>query len=137
MPLRGTEGPRTLPERDRRRGFGFLRGVLFDAHVLVRNRQFDLIAMVNARPELFGVGVDENTAIVVRGDAFEVVGTSYALIYDNRRQVAAEADTDPSVSAGGPFYFLRAGDTYDMKTRQAKRNERPIARVVEQPWPGR
>ena len=123
---------RKLPREDWRRGFGLLRGVIIDVHVLARNRQFDMIGVMNAHPDMLGIAIDENTAIVVRGDEFEVIGTSYVIIHDNDRQIPP----DPPATwrtVGGPFYFLRPGDTYDLVTREAFRPgtaQRPIARVA-------
>ena len=96
LPLRSPEPPdRALPEKDWRRGFQLIRNVIIDVHVLVRNRQFDLIGMVDEHPDMLGIGIDENTAIVVQGDEFEVIGTSYVVIYDNRRQIVPEGSGTP------------------------------------------
>ncbi len=125
--VRGDTKGNALMVGDHVEGFGFLRGVAIDQHVLRRNRQFDLVDVIRARPELLGIGIDENTAIVVRGDSFEVVGKSYVLIYDHTRRL----------DSGGEFYFLAPGDRYDLKTREAERpTERrvPIERVVKEPW---
>jgi cyanophycinase len=125
--VRGDTKGNTLMVGDHVEGFGFLRGVTIDQHVLKRNRQFDLVDVIRARPELLGIGIDENTAIVVRGDSFEVVGDSYVLIYDHTRRL----------DSGGEFYFLAPGDRYDLKTREAERpTERtvPLERVVKEPW---
>lgn len=139
MMLRSTEpARRAIPEKDWRRGFRLLRNVIIDPHVLVRNRQFDLIGVVQAHPEMLGIGIDENTAIVVRGDSMEVIGSSYVLIYDNRRQILPEPPATQR-TVGGLFYFLRRGDLYDLKTRQAVRpapRPRPIDRVAERRWTG-
>ena len=83
--------------------------------------------MIEARPELLGIGLDEDTAIVVQGDRFEVLGQSYAVIYDNQRQIPPN----------GKFYFLAPGDRYDMASRKAWRpaeTERPLERVEIAPW---
>ncbi len=138
LPLRSPEpAKRAIPESRWRSGFALLRNVIVDVHVLARNRQFDLIGMVRAHPNMLGIGLDEDAAIVVTGDKLEVIGRSYAIIYDNTRQLAP--DSLVSVKpAGGLFYMLRPGDTYDMKTRQALRpstGRSPVQKLVEQPWP--
>jgi cyanophycinase len=46
-------------------GFGFLRNVAVDQHLLKRNRQEDLVAVVARHKRLLGIGIDESTAIVV------------------------------------------------------------------------
>ena len=105
-------------------GFGFLRNVAVDQHLLRRNRQFDMLEVIEAQPTLLGVGIDEDTAIVVQQDQFEVIGNSYVVIYDNRRYIP------PS----GPFYFLAQGDRYNLSTRQPSRSTQtitPIERVKQ------
>ena len=103
-------------------GLGFVKNVAIDQHLLRRNRQFDLLEIIEARPDLLGIGLDENTAIVVQGDEFEVIGESYVVIYDNTRQI----------DSGGDFYFLGAGDRYNLATREAFRTgPRPLQRIVE------
>jgi cyanophycinase len=112
---------------DHTQGLGFIKGVTIDQHVLRRNRQFDLIPVIEQRPELLGIGIDEDTAIVVRRDRFEVFGSSYVLIYDHRKTTGAD----------GRFYFLAPGDRFNLKTREAERPQPrgvPIERVQPQAW---
>ena len=125
---RGDSATNTIMMGDHVVGFGFLRDTAIDQHLLRRNRQFDLISVVEAHPELLGIGLDEDTAIVVRGDEFEVIGRSYVAIYDHARQL----------DSGGQFYFLEAGDRFDLRTRRAFRLGEalgPASRVVTRPWP--
>jgi cyanophycinase len=104
--LRGDTKSRSIIG-DHQEGFGFLRSVAIDPHVLQGNRQFDLFEVVKAHPELLGIGIDQNTAIVVQGDTFDVVGQSYVAIYDGQSEWGAQ----------GRFYLLREGDRYNMRTR--------------------
>ena len=96
---------------DHTAGMGFLKNAAVDQHVLRRNRQFDMLEVIDKHPELLGIGLDENTAIVVEGDQFDVIGQSYAIIYSNK----------PVAGANGRFYFMGAGDRFDMKERKATR----------------
>lgn len=126
--VRGDTRTNTIMMGDHEVGLGFLKGVAIDQHLLRRNRHFDLIEVIRAKPELLGIGLDENTAIVVRGDRFEVVGQSYTVIYD------AQATLD----TGGLFYFLAPGDRYDMAERKAfrpSRGQEEMGRVTGTPWP--
>jgi cyanophycinase len=128
--VRGDTRNNTIMMGDHVEGFGFLKNVAIDQHLLARNRHFDLIPVIEKHPHLLGIGIDEDTAIVIAGDSFEVVGKSVVAIYDNRRTLPNQ----------GRFYFLRAGDTYDLKTRQARRKdftEEPFEVVKEEPWPDR
>jgi cyanophycinase len=90
-------------------GFGLLRGAAVDQHLLARNRQSDMLEVIAAHPELLGIGLDEGTAIVVRGDTAEVVGRSKAAFYNAR-------DAD-----GAAYYFLQAGDVFDLGGRRVLR----------------
>ena len=92
-------------------GFGFVKNSAIDQHLLRRNRQFDMLEVIDAHPELLGIGLDEDTAIVVDGDRFDVIGRSYVVVYSNK----------PVAGAIGRFYFMGAGDRFDMKTRKATR----------------
>ncbi len=128
--VRGDTRTNTIMMGDHQRGFGYLRNVGIDQHLLRRNRHFDMIEVVEAHPELLGIGLDEDTAIVVRGDRFEVIGRSYVAIYDN------QTTTDN----GGEFYFLAPGDRFNLATREATRLtevERPIQGLDKRPWGAR
>lgn len=103
-------------------GFGFLKNVAIDQHLLRRNRQFDLIGVVEKHPELLGIGIDENTAIVVEGDRFDVIGRGYVAIYDS---------THPT-RPPSKFYLLAPGDRFDLAAREATRpteQYRPLENV--------
>ena len=78
---RGDTRSNTVMMGDHEEGFAFLRGVAIDQHLLRRNRQFDLVEVIAAKPELLGIGIDEGAAIVVTGDSFEVI-EGYVAIYD-------------------------------------------------------
>jgi cyanophycinase len=103
-------------------GLGFLKNAAVDQHLLRRNRQFDMLEVIDKHPELLGIGLDEDTAIVVEGDQFEVMGRSYAVVYSDK----------PVAGASGRFYFMGAGDRFDLKTRKATREgaeRRPLQGV--------
>jgi pimeloyl-ACP methyl ester carboxylesterase len=51
---------RTLPHEEWRRGFQLVKNVAIDVHVLARNRQFDLIGVIQAHPDMLGVGIDDH-----------------------------------------------------------------------------
>lgn len=87
-------------------GFGFLRNVAVDQHLLARNREEDLVGVVERFPNLLGIGLDEGTALVVRGDTAEVIGRSVVAIYDVRG------------NGPGPYFFLQAGDVFDLARRE-------------------
>ena len=110
---------------DHEQGFGFLKDVAIDQHVLARNRHFDLLSILKQRPHLLGIGVDEDTAIVVQGDEFKVIGSSYAIVYDGQFWSREGSDLKTLPREQARFYFLRPGDQYNLKERSVikKRQE--------------
>lgn len=106
---------------DHEAGFGFIQNIAIDQHVLARNRQFDLFTILDEKPELLGVGIDEGTAMIVRGDTFEVLGRSYVLVYDGTFWSREGSDLKELPASERQFYFLRTGDRYDRKDRRVLR----------------
>lgn len=98
------------------KGLGLWPEVLIDQHFLKRQRGNRLISAVMDRPALVGVGIDEGTAVIVRGTAFEVLGRSSVIVIDAR---AAQVDKTPPgalVSGRGmKLSVLHAGQTYSLK----------------------
>lgn len=58
------------------RGFDLLPGSVVDQHFLKRDRLGRLLGLLEAHPDLVGFGIDEGTALVLRGDRLSVVGDS-------------------------------------------------------------
>lgn len=106
---------------DHQEGFGFIKNIAIDQHVLARNRQFDLLEIMKAHPHLLGIGIDENTAIVVQGNRFEVLGESYVLIYDGTFWSREGSSLKSLPAKEALFYLLRSGDAYDLLKRQVIR----------------
>lgn len=103
---------------DHEEGFGFIKNIAIDQHVLARNRQFDLFDILKDKPELLGIGLDERTGIVVTGNQFEVIGNSYVLMYDQSFWSREGSDLKNLPPKKDQFYFLRSGDKYDMESRK-------------------
>ena len=103
---------------DHEAGFGFIRNIAIDQHVLARNRHFDLFNILDKRPELLGVGIDEKTAMIVQGNVFEVMGPSYVLVYDRSFWSREGSNLKELPNTNRLFYFLRDGDRYDMLQRR-------------------
>ena len=103
---------------DHEEGLGFITNIAIDQHVLARNRQFDLFEILQKKPELLGIGIDESTAIVVKGDRFEVMGASYVLVYDTGFWSREGHELKKLPQKSSLFYFLKSGDKYNMKERK-------------------
>jgi len=115
--VRGDTKANTIMMGDHEKGFNYLTASAIDQHLLVRNRQHDLVEVIEAHPHLLGIGLDENTAIIVQGDEFEVIGKSFVAIYDYSLWNEGDNGESP-LTNGGKFFLLRAGDRYNVYERK-------------------
>jgi cyanophycinase len=90
-------------------GFGLIKGVAIDQHMLTRNRQDDLEEVVARHADVLGIGIDESTAIIVRGQQFEIAGASKVAIHDGRH-----IDSERELRNGKKYYFMGPGERYDL-----------------------
>lgn len=106
-----TSGPNVMmtAEANHQEGFKFLRRSAIDRHINARNRWDDLIPVIQKFPTLLGLGISEKTALIVRGDAFEVMGVWKVAVHDNTRVYQPWEK---------PYFVLSSGDVYNMKTRK-------------------
>jgi len=102
---------------DHQEGFGYVSNIAIDQHVLARNRQFDMYEILREKPGLLGIGIDENTAAIVRADTLEVIGASYVLIYDGSFWSREGSDLKKLPEKEFLFYMLKQGDRYDLRKR--------------------
>jgi len=98
------------------RGMGFLKGVAIDQHFTQRNRFADMTLLKQAFPQLVGLGIDENAALIVTGHVMEVVGTTNVNVYDR---------TGPAAPGQADYEVIKPGEKYDFKTRQRLEAARP------------
>lgn len=63
-------------------GMNFVSGVLIDQHFEQRGRLRRLLAAVAQYPRDLGIGIDENTAIVIESDILRVIGEGSVTIID-------------------------------------------------------
>ncbi|MBE0674137.1 MAG: cyanophycinase [Bacteroidales bacterium] len=117
---RGDTKTNTIMIGDHTEGFSYLTNSAIDQHLLVRNRQHDLVEVIEKYPHLLGIGIDENTAVVVQGNRMEVMGESFVAIYDGNLWYNAPGDS-LSLPNGGKFFLLRRGDVYDVRERSVLR----------------
>jgi cyanophycinase len=63
-------------------GMDFIVGAVIDTHFSQRGRHGRLITAVAHYPQDLGLGLDEDTAIVVTGNEFEVIGSGAVTVVD-------------------------------------------------------
>ena len=104
-------------------GMGFLPGVVIDQHFSQRGRLGRLIAALAQQPAVLGFGIDENTAMVVTDNQFEVVGQGCITIVDESEIVHSNVNDilkdEPLAVCGARLHILPHGYKFDMKTRKA------------------
>lgn len=102
-------------------GLGLIRDLIIDQHFAERGRYGRLLGAVAHNPRLLGVGIDENTAIVVEGRQFRVIGSGAAYVVDGEDSThsnIAEARADRALSMFNVrMHVLSSGDGFDLDAR--------------------
>lgn len=103
-------------------GLGFLKNIIIDQHFTERGRISRLITAVSYNPYNLGIGIDENTAIILDGKGvLEVFGQGSATIVDGSRitfnEIAEVADHEAFSVCNVQLHVLRDGLIYDYRER--------------------
>jgi cyanophycinase len=103
-------------------GFGLLQDIIIDQHFSQRGRLGRLLSVFAANPGLVGVGLDEDTAVLIeRSGELEVLGSNSVVIVDGRntesdyfRREVGEVLT----IVNSHLFILGPGRRFDLNTRQ-------------------
>ena len=103
-------------------GLGFLKNIIIDQHFSERGRISRLITAVSFNPYNLGIGIDENTAIILDGKGkLEVYGQGSTTIVDGSQitfnEIAEVADNEAFSVCGVQFHVLREGLIYNYLDR--------------------
>jgi cyanophycinase len=103
-------------------GLGFLKNIIIDQHFSERGRISRLITAVSYNPYNLGIGIDENTAIILDGKGvLEVFGQGSSTIIDGSQitfnEIAEVADNESFSICGIQFHVLRDGLVYNYLER--------------------
>lgn len=106
-------------------GLGFVEDVIIDQHFMERGRFGRLIGAVAQNPKNLGIGIDEQTAIVVeRGNGFYVLGSGAVYIADGTEvsysNIAQEAMNKTLSIYDIRVHVLSQGDRFDLLTRRPR-----------------
>ncbi len=94
-------------------GLAFWPEAIVDQHFIRRQRFARLISAVLDNPQLPGVAIDEETAILVSPTDFKVLGNGTVTVFDARRASVRPSQRGQSQSATGiTMSVLRQGDRY-------------------------
>lgn len=103
-------------------GLGILQNIIIDQHFTERGRLSRLITAVSYNPRQLGLGIDENTAVIISNDGtLEVHGHGTVTVVDGSRiiynDIAEVEDAQPFAVAGIQLHILRDGLHYDFRHR--------------------
>ncbi len=110
-------------------GFGFIKYVIFDTHFIGRGRISRLFQVLATNPENIGVGLGEDTGVLIRNnDIIEVFGNGSVIIVDGSQ---LKNSNIAQIKQGKPFsvenfivHILISGYQYDLKTKKLLNYER-------------
>jgi cyanophycinase len=109
-------------------GLGFIRGVVIDSHFAQRGRMGRLLGAVAQNPRNLGLGIDEDTAVVMEGETlFRVVGTGAVYVVDGSEisfsSFAERSASDVTCIHNARVHVLGDGSWFDLSQR------RPVTEV--------
>ena len=102
-------------------GLGLIPKMLIDMHFGERGRLSRLLSAVALDPDHLGVGIDENTGILVESNGFEVLGSGVVTVADAEQATVVHpaGDDDPITLFGVRLHLLPLGCIFNTRTREA------------------
>ncbi|KAB3530231.1 cyanophycinase [Alkaliphilus serpentinus] len=105
-------------------GMGFLNGAIVDQHFNQRGRIGRLLGAVAQNPSTLGIGIDEDTAIVVnKKTELEVIGSGVVTIVDGMdieyTNISEQFPNEPLVITNIKIHILPTGYGFNLVTRKA------------------
>lgn len=105
------------------RGFGYLKNTIVDQHFSQRARLDRLLKTIAKDRETIGIGIDENTAILVKDDQFEVLGEHQVIVIDGRDRTYIDTHvsndgTKEPVMTNVQLHTLTKGYKFDLSNRE-------------------
>jgi cyanophycinase len=102
-------------------GLGLVRDVIIDQHFSERGRIRRLLGAVAQNPRLLGIGIDEDTAVVIdQSEGFKVIGSGAVYVVDGRELSYTNIAEDSLGRAmsifGVKLHVLSQGDRFDLQT---------------------
>ena len=103
-------------------GMGFMPGIVVDQHFAQRGRIGRLLAALVLQPAVLGLGIDEDTGIIVQGDEFEVIGRGSVTVVDEstatHNNLEGLLKDEPIALCDVKLHILPRGYRFNWKTHQ-------------------
>jgi cyanophycinase len=103
-------------------GFGLLQDIIIDQHFSQRGRMGRLLSVFAGTPGLIGIGLDEDTAVLIdREGTLETLGSDMVTIVDGRNTISDYFDRDNGevlTITGSSLHVLADGRRFDLDARR-------------------
>lgn len=96
------------------RGMGFITKAVIDQHFIMRSRYNRLLSVLADHPDKMVIGIDESTAIIVKGTRVEVAGESQVLVVSRPKKLKVSGK-DKVAFKNAKLSLFTAGDTFELK----------------------
>jgi cyanophycinase len=100
---------------------GLVHGVIIDQHFAERGRMGRLLGAVAQNPRLLGIGIDEDTALLIeRGSYASVLGSGAVYILDAREMTHTnyrEGNSATMSAFGIRVHVLSESDRFNLESR--------------------
>lgn len=105
------------------KGWGLIHDVIFDTHFVQRARISRLVHAVATNPALLGLGIEENTSLLIEDETIAtVLGTGTVIVVDGSsieiNQIGFADNTKPFALTNVRYSVLTPGMVYDLKSRK-------------------
>ena len=105
------------------KGLGMIQDVMFDTHFVQRSRISRLVHAVATNPALLGVGIEENTGLVIENETTaRVIGTGTVIVVDGGaievNHIGYVENRQPFALTNVVYSVLTAGVVFDLKLRK-------------------
>jgi cyanophycinase len=110
-------------------GFGLLQDVIIDQHFSQRGRMGRLLSIFAGTPGLIGIGLDEDTAVLIdRKGTLEALGSNMVTIIDGRDTLSDYFDRQEGevlTITGSSLHVLADSRQFDLDARRVISMETP------------
>lgn len=117
------------------KGMNFVPKLIIDSHFIRRGRFGRLAEAVAQHPHLIGIGLAEDTGLVIKVNTFEVIGSGMVILFDARK---AGHNNHKLLAIGTPMsltnlktHILASGDRFNIKKKKVKVS--PLGLAVVEP----
>lgn len=105
-------------------GLGLIKGVIIDQHFAQRGRIGRLLVGIAENPQILGIGIDEDTAIIVDEEGkFKVIGSGAVYVVDGSNitysNVSEQYPDDILSIFNLKLNVLKSGDGFDLNSKKA------------------